>query len=64
MRNYVKRPFKLTRRVSILLFLSILFLPMDALQERQAAAEYHDYAALTRALKNLSSANHLLTQET
>jgi len=57
MRNDVKRKLKLFRTASFVLFLSLLFLPMEAVQKKPSEAKYHDYMALTQALKNLAAAN-------
>ena len=62
MRNYVKRTFKQSRTASIILLLSLLFIPMDAVQGEQIEAKYHDYAALTQALKSLASINSKITK--
>ncbi len=62
MRHASQRKFKLIRTVSIVLFLSLLFLPMEAVQKKQSEARYHDFAALTQALKNLAAANPKTTR--
>ena len=61
MRNFIKRPHMMRLGVCIVLSLSFLILPMDALQEKKALTGYHDYTALTQALKNLSSLNPKIT---
>ncbi|MBC8357381.1 MAG: hypothetical protein H8E54_00325, partial [Candidatus Aminicenantes bacterium] len=62
MRYHFKRTFKLYRTVSIVLFLSLLILPMEAAQKKQSEAKYHDYAALTQAMKNLAKSNPKITK--
>ena len=62
MRYPSRRKFKLFRTVSIVLFLSLLFLPMEAVQKKPSEAKYHDFAALTQALKNLAAANPKTTK--
>jgi len=62
MRYHLKRTFKLYRTVSIVLFLSLLILPMEAAQKKQSEAKYHDYAALTQAMKNLAKSNPKITK--
>lgn len=57
MRYPIQREFKLIRAVSIILLFSLLFLPMEAIQKKPPEAKYHDYMALTQALKNLAAAN-------
>jgi len=62
MRHPSQCKFKLIRTVSIVLFLSLLFLPMEAVQKKQSEAKYHDFAALTQTLKNLAAANPKTTK--
>jgi len=62
MRNCVKRKFKLLGIVSLILFLSLFFLPMEAVQNQPSDAKYHNYAALTQALKNLAGVNPKITK--
>ena len=62
MRNCVKRKFKLLGTVSLILFLSLLFLPMEAVQNQPSDVKYHNYAALTQAMKNLAGANPNITK--
>jgi len=62
MRYHFKRTFKLYRTVSIVLFLSLLILPMEAAQKKQSEAKYHNYAALTQAMKNLVKSNPKITK--